>query len=507
MRHIIRLSVAVSLLLAAASVQAALTPIEDLGKNLFFDKIASPDRQSCADCHAPGSGWTGPIPGINRGGAVYRGAVPQRFGNRKPPSAAYATTAPLFHYDAAEGLFVGGNFWDGRATGAHLGNPAADQALGPFLNPVEQNNPNKLAVLQQVARSKYAALWEQVWGSPVRLGTPGEIEQDYGRIGLSIAAYEASAEVNAFTSKFDYVERGMAEFTEQEAWGKELFEGKAMCSACHMAPLFTDYTFDNLGVPKNPKNPFYRMDEVYLDNGQPINPQGAAWIDPGLGGFLATLPESYFTALGLNRADAVAENLGKHKVPTLRNVDLRPGTFGMEDVEAEDPMGRAPDGFPKAYMHNGALKSLKEVVHFYNTRDVEPWPMPEVPENVNTDELGDLGLTDAEEDAIVAFMATLSDGFVPPPMMSARAPEVTGLVVRSPARGVLELAYRMPADGRASVAIFDVRGRRIRTLVDGVQPAGTHTIRWSSAGLVRGLYFVRVTTGTTSAARKLLVTH
>jgi len=119
--------------------------MEQLGKSLFFDKISSPDSMSCADCHAPSVGFTGPIPGINLRGAVYRGAVPQRFGNRKPPSAAYATLSPVFYYDSDEGLFVGGNFWDGRATGERLGNPAADQALGPFLNPVEQNiQVNKL---------------------------------------------------------------------------------------------------------------------------------------------------------------------------------------------------------------------------------------------------------------------------------------------------------------------------------------------------------------------------
>ena len=188
---------------------------------------------------------------------------------------------------------------------------------------------------------------------------------------------------------------GMAELTEQEAWGLELFNGKAMCSACHPSepgengepPLFTDFTFDNLGVPKNPKNPFYSMDKVFLDDGSPINPEGADWIDPGLGGFLQTRPE--WEALA-------PENMGKHKVTTLRNVDKRPGI-----------------GFPKAYMHNGVFKSLKEVVHFYNTRDVEDWPPPEVPENVNTDELGDLGLTLEEEEAIVVFMKTLSDGYVP----------------------------------------------------------------------------------------------
>lgn len=92
--------------------------------------------------------------------------------------------------------------------------------------------------------------------------------------------------------------------------------------------------------------------------------------------------------------DLAAENLGKHKVPTLRNVAKAPG-----------------EAFPKAYTHNGVFKSLKEVVHFYNTRDVEDWPEPEVSENVNTDELGDLHLTDEEEDALVAFLKTLSDGY------------------------------------------------------------------------------------------------
>ena len=152
--------------------------------------------------------------------------------------------------------------------------------------------------------------------------------------------------------------------------------------------LFTDFSFDNLGVPKNPKNPFYDMDEVYLDDGTPINPLGDAWVDYGLGGFLADHPDPDWQAMA-------AENMGKHKVPTLRNVAKANGKK-----------------FPKAYMHNGVFKSLKEVVHFYNTRDVEVWPPPEVAENVNTDELGNLGLTDEEEDAIVEFMKTLSDGYV-----------------------------------------------------------------------------------------------
>jgi cytochrome c peroxidase len=484
-----RALLAASLLLVPALAFAALTPLEQLGKELFFDKIASPDNQSCAACHAPRSGWTGPIAGINLHGAVYRGAVPQRFGNRKPPSAAYATQSPLFHYDAEEGLFVGGNFWDGRATGQKLGNPAADQALGPFLNPVEQNNPSRLAVLQQVALSGYAAMWTEVWGAPLAYTTPEEIALNYDRIGLAIAAYEGSSEVNAFSSKFDYAEAGLVELTPQEQWGRELFEGKGLCSACHMAPLFTDYTFDNLGTPKNLENPFYRMDRVYLDDGMPINPQGADWVDPGLGGFLATLPEAYFADLGLVKAAAVAENLGKHKVPTLRNVDLR--------------MGR---GFPKAYMHNGAFKSLKEVVHFYNTRDVEVWPAPEVPDNVNTDELGDLGLTDAEEDALVAFMTTLSDGYVLSPG-KGRASALTATAefhVRSVANAH-RLTFRLPAAGPVRVDVYDVGGRRVATPLDEWRAEGWQSFDWSPRGLASGLYFVRLEIGGTAQARKVVV--
>ena len=123
--------------LVIAAGAAGLTDNEQLGKAIFFDeKLSIKQNQSCASCHAPEWGWTGPVSAINAGGAVYEGSIPGRFGDRKPPSAAYATLSPIFHQDKS-GLFVGGNFWDGRATGEVLGNPAADQALGPFLNPKE----------------------------------------------------------------------------------------------------------------------------------------------------------------------------------------------------------------------------------------------------------------------------------------------------------------------------------------------------------------------------------
>jgi cytochrome c peroxidase len=182
--------------------------------------------------------------------------------------------------------------------------------------------------------------------------------------------------------------------------GLKLFEGKGKCSKCHPSrrgpkgrpPLFTDFTYDNLGVPKNPKNPFYGMPAQW-------NPEGAAFVDTGLGGYLKEAgykPSRY------------EPEMGKFKVPTLRNVDLRPSP-----------------GFVKAFGHNGYFKSLKEIVHFYNTRDVlagcgkvsDPrpgqncWPEPEVSKNLNTEELGNLGLTGEEEEAIVAFLGTLSDGY------------------------------------------------------------------------------------------------
>jgi len=389
---------AVSLLVISLGVVGkdqgnGLTPVEQLGKELFFDKISDPAWVSCSSCHDPKVGWTGPVAGINLGGGVYRGAIPERFGNRKPPSAAYATSSPIFHYDEVEGLFIGGNFWDGRATGEALGNPAADQAGGPFLNPVEQHMPSKEAVCEHVVASKYAGLFEEVWGPKSLDCSESGVEDTYDRIALSIAHYEDSPEVNQFSSKYDYYLAGKAELSDLEAWGLELFNGEAMCSACHPSglgtggepPLFTDFSFDNLGVPRNPANPWYGMDKVMGDDGKPINPLGSAWVDLGLGGFLLTRAEW---------AEMAAENMGKHKVPTLRNVDKRNG-----------------DGFPKAFTHNGYFKTLKETVHFYNTRDVAVWPPPEVAANVNDGELGDLGLTDAEEDAIVAFMKTLSDGY------------------------------------------------------------------------------------------------
>jgi cytochrome c peroxidase len=381
----------VILAISVAAASPTLTSKEQLGKLMFFDdNLSINQNQDCAACHGPEVGWTGPMEAINMHGSVYEGSIPGAFGARKPPSSAYATLSPIFHMDK-KGSFVGGNFWDGRATGEILGNPAAEQAKGPFLNPKEQALPDAVALVTKVCAADYGALFREVWGT--HICDPANVNEAYNDIGFSIAAYEASAEVNAFSSKFDYARKDQAKLTQEEQKGYALFQGKAGCKACHPSngqnALFTDFTFDNLGLPKNPENPAYTY-----------NP---SFIDPGLGGFLATRSDYAMFA------DA---NMGKHKVPTLRNVDLRPS-----------------NDFIKDYGHNGYFKSLWGIVHFYNTRDVLPtcpgdyteaealaascWPAPEVSENVNTAELGNLGLTRAEEEAIVAFLRTLSDGFRP----------------------------------------------------------------------------------------------
>lgn len=431
------LSGVLALTLSTAGAADGLTPNEELGKSIFFDtNLSINSNMACAACHGPQVGWTGPTESINAAGAVYEGSVAGRFGNRKPPSAAYATFSPVLHFSLEgnmkeqEAEFEGGNFWNGRATGEKLGNPAADQAQAPFLNPVEQASPDKACIVYRVCAATYPVTFEQVWGAgacgiawPADVNTVcateggvvslsgsdrEKVDQNYDRLALSIAAFEASPETNAFTSKYDAYLKGEAKLSKLEKKGLHMFKSKGKCANCHTMdsgpngrpPLFTDYTYDNLGVPRNPQNPWYEQTA--------FNPMGEDWLDLGLGGFLQSR---------IDYLQYAPDNLGKQKVPTLRNVDKRPYP-----------------GFVKAYTHNGFFKTLKGVVHFYNTRDVKPscesqgiynateamalandcWPEPEVSMNVNTTELGNLHLTDDQEDAIVAFLKTLSDGYETP---------------------------------------------------------------------------------------------
>jgi cytochrome c peroxidase len=426
--------------------------VRTLGKLLIFDKHLSVNQnEACSFCHTPETGFTGPIQSLNETTVSYPGSVRTRFSNRKPQSYMYAPFAPVLHYNATQGDFVGGNFWDMRASGYRLQNPSAEQAQGPPTNPVEMGLSDSACVAYRLSKAPYRKLFESVWGAdsftiewprdvervcatpgpppendehPVHLSPAGRARADrvYDGFGLAISAYEFSPEISPFTSKYDHVQAGKDQFTEQEKLGYELFRGKARCNECHRdggpgeEPLFTDFTASNLGVPRNSGLQIYyegRPDQL----GYSPNRVGGAYVDTGVGSFLRTLksdsgqlnPDSEWIKLG-PKFDA------KFQVPTLRNVDMRP----------------RPE-FVKAYMHNGYFKSLKEVVHFYNTRDVLPkcvtgdpgekvtcWPEAEDSTNINKRQLGNLKLTDQEEDALVAFLKTLTDDYAVPSQQTVK---------------------------------------------------------------------------------------
>ena len=345
----------------AVSVAPTFSVKERLGKLLFFDKsLSTPPGQACSNCHAPEVAFADPESEL----PVSRGALPGRYGNRNDMTISYSAFVPPLHRDEDEGIWVGGLFWDGRA------DSLADQAQGPPLNPLEMANPDIPAIAEKLRELSYARLFTEVYG-PGSLSDP---QQAFANMVDAIEAYEKTAEVSPFNSKYDHWLKGEAELSDQELRGLKLFdaEDKGNCAACHPSrpaedgspPLFTDFTYDNLGTPRNPENPFYTLPLA-------LNPDGFDFVDRGLA----------------TTVNDPAEN-GKFRVPTLRNVAVT-----------------------SPYMHNGVFKTLYSVVAFYNTRDVAAWPAPEVAENVNREELGDLGLTSQEIEDIVAFLKTLSDGW------------------------------------------------------------------------------------------------
>jgi len=386
-----------------SEAQNALSYEQQLGKLLYTDKnLSSNKNQSCATCHsltpvqdeiydtnAP------PVfvdpQNIKKGTPVSLGSIPFATGTLNAPSVGYAAFSPLFHWDQQEGLYVGGQFWNGRAK------DLTEQAKKPFLNPVEMAMPSEWAVVSRLKENNdYKRLFWQIYKLDLNAiphikdglfnEKPTEaVSVIYRHMAKAIGEFEKSHVFNKFNSKFDYVLAGMTHLSPIEQKGLDLFNDKANCAACHtseagiaedgsiLPPLFTDFTYDNIGLPRNVKIP---------NNPKP---------DLGLGGRLA-----------IKKQDPNGNEIGKHKVMSLRNIALTP-----------------------PYGHNGVLKTLKQVVHFYNTRDtlktlpdneskgfaITGWPAPEILQNVNHDELGDLGLTDDEEKAVVAFLKTLTDDY------------------------------------------------------------------------------------------------
>src|SRR6516162_5051352 len=163
----------------AAPPDNQVQQIELLGKLMLYDKDLSVNRnEACAFCHTPETGFTGPVSELNRTTGSYPGSVRTRFSDRKPQSHAYAPLAPVLHYNPGQGDLVGGNFWDMRATGRRLGNPAAEQAQGPPTNPVEMGLPDIACAVYRASQRPYRALFESVWGKQAfAIDWPKDVEQ------------------------------------------------------------------------------------------------------------------------------------------------------------------------------------------------------------------------------------------------------------------------------------------------------------------------------------------
>lgn len=466
-----------------------------LGKKVFFDKISKPeDQQACASCHDFKVGGTLPNSKINETTVSAPGAKVKRRGSLKPPTNQYASFSPPFVANSlSPGLFEGGNFWDGRAEGfgalgslnglgdvavsdtvrlehiplsrqgtfeKYLG-PTTDQALNPFPNNVEQNIRIK-RVCKNVRDASYSFLYTQAYGVPIdckgkETDPASPLSISYKRIALSLGAYQASYEVNSFSSRRDKELKSDPDhafpvkgFTFLENLGHDLFYGRndtgqnrivpspfggppgplnANCAACHsglpgQSGPTTPPPFGNNADPEGDDPNQLYTDNFYHHIGLPYNREVRQTINGSNG---VTVPPG--EKKGLTDHISGASTPGHFKTPTLRNVAKG-----------------ATKTFTKAYMHNGYFKNLEDVVHFYNTRDVAPngrcenlgipnatateakandcWPAPEF-DNAGVAPgfiVGNLGLinreipgqgTVSEEAALVAYLKTLSDTVTP----------------------------------------------------------------------------------------------
>ncbi len=232
-----------------------------LGKQLFFDaSLSNPGGQSCASCHNPTAGFSDPEHRISSPGAQNH-----LFSNRNCPTIAYTAFGPSLYFDTDDSVFVGGFFLDGRV------NTLQEQAMKPFLNPLEMGNTDAAMVVAKLRSAEYYPFFKSIYGEA------NDNAQAFTNIADAISAFERSSEVNSFSSKFDAYLKGKVQFSEEELRGLQLFNDpkKGNCAACHIsAPdedfgkvLFTDFTYDNIGVPKNPDNPFYTLPPTYNPHG------------------------------------------------------------------------------------------------------------------------------------------------------------------------------------------------------------------------------------------------
>src|SRR3989475_2347353 len=240
--------------------------VQTLGKLMNFDvNMSAMKNVACASCHLPYAGFSGPIPSVNLTMIAYPGSFRFRAGKRTAQRYTYSPWYPVFQFNATQGLFFGGNFWDSRATGYLLQNPDAEQAQHPPVDTQEMGLPDTACIAFRLSQAVYRPLFEQVWGvgsldikfppdtericatpggaavfgtdtTPVRL-TPADRTQAnrvFDNWGQSLDAFEKSREVSPFTSKFDAFLAGHATLTPDDMAGYSLFRGKANCNSCHV---------------------------------------------------------------------------------------------------------------------------------------------------------------------------------------------------------------------------------------------------------------------------------
>ncbi|MDO4777299.1 MAG: cytochrome c peroxidase [Cardiobacteriaceae bacterium] len=366
-----------SCLLAAAMLTAQAEPFtllspEELGQLFFFDPTLSRHQDmGCFTCHQPAAAFIDLRQHAGQN-MISQGSGGERFGIRNAPSIAYAANSPPFHYDAALGRHVGGQFWDGRAI------DLAEQVSGPLFTDFEMGMRDSQHVALRLAKNpQYAEQLKRQHGQQVfvTVGKPGLGYQEaraFRVLAQALAAYEKSAALRTYDSKYDRFLAGKAEFSAEEEAGRALFfdPARSNCAACHAAKApgsreepFSTYVFYNIGVPGNPMLiRLAQRESDYVDHGLMDNP----------------------------RTDGNPALDGQFRTPSLRNVAVT-----------------AP------YMHNGVFADLRTVLHFHDHYNhparAQNWGKAEVPHTIDYDALAAPPLSDAEIDALIAFLKTLTD--------------------------------------------------------------------------------------------------
>lgn len=360
-----------------------LSPAAQLGQKIFSDaSLSASGVTSCASCHDPAHAYAQ----NNSLSVQHGGAHHEKEGLRAAPSLRYLHFTPAFSIDA-EGKASGGFNWDGRAASL------ARQAEGPLLSAHEMANPNRQAVLERLKKAAYAEEFKRVFGASI-FETP---DAAFEQLLMALERFQIEdPSFHPFDSKYDQYLAGKIKLSAAESNGLRLFNDakKGNCAACHSSekgqdgrpPLFTDFSYDNLGIPRNP-DLLANADSKYFDLG----------------------------LCGPQRTDLQTQSAlcGAFKVPSLRNVATR-----------------------KVFFHNGYFKNLQDVLAFYVRRDTHPqeWypsansktkqiqKFNDLPSqyrsNVNTEEvpyhrkLGETPILNAEEiHDVIAFLNTLTDGY------------------------------------------------------------------------------------------------